>query len=152
SANICNRSMGLDTECDLTFEARGDAAVSEVIRNFRNRLLSEHLGVDPGELQQQIERSGSFHAAIAALQSDRRSLKTLDELPEWPETVIDAASLADPEQLVSLDRLMKEFSPARTTDRTRAPWGMLALAVLIIGGFAAMWRFTPLAELVSAEH
>src|SRR5215813_11504096 len=31
SANICNRSMGLDTECDLTFEARGDAAVSEVI-------------------------------------------------------------------------------------------------------------------------
>src|SRR5690606_8573115 len=47
SANLCNRSMGVDTECDLILEARGRPEVAAEIRRFRNRLLGEHLGVAP---------------------------------------------------------------------------------------------------------
>src|SRR5215813_3591929 len=67
SANICNRSMGLDTECDVTFEAQGDVRKAAVIRRFRDRLLGEHLGVGRDEVEAAIERSGGLNAAIASL-------------------------------------------------------------------------------------
>ena len=55
SANINNRSMGVDTECDLAIEAGGRAEIASAIRKFRDRLLSEHLGVT----QEEIEGDGS---------------------------------------------------------------------------------------------
>jgi phosphatidylserine/phosphatidylglycerophosphate/cardiolipin synthase-like enzyme/uncharacterized membrane protein YdjX (TVP38/TMEM64 family) len=152
SANICNRSMGLDTECDITFEARGEARTARAIRDFRNRLLGEHLGKKPAEVQRQFERSGGLHAAIAALQGDERTLKRLEKLPEWSDAVISAASVADPEELTALDRLVKEFSPAMTTDKTGPAWGKLLLLALVIAGLSAIWRFTPLAEFLTGER
>lgn len=65
SANLCNRSLGMDSECDLTFEARGDSRVAAVTRGFRDRLLGEHLGAsqrqvhaeyEPAERREQIRR------------------------------------------------------------------------------------------------
>jgi uncharacterized membrane protein YdjX (TVP38/TMEM64 family) len=153
SANICNRSMGLDTECDLTFEAQGDARKAEVIRDFRNRLLGEHLGVDPREVQSRVASGGAIIAAIAALHSDGRTLKILDPLPDWPDAVIEAAAIADPEELVELDRLIKEFSSADLiADRSRPAWGKLLLFVVLIAGLTAAWHYTPLKELITAER
>ena len=57
SANLNNRSMGLDTECDLTFEARGEPRIRSAISAFRSRLLAEHLGVDAVEIEKQIGRA-----------------------------------------------------------------------------------------------
>src|SRR6267378_35904 len=45
SSNLCNRSLGLDTEADVAIEARGRPQVANVIRRFREHLLAEHLGV-----------------------------------------------------------------------------------------------------------
>ena len=45
SANLNNRSMGLDTECDLALEAGGEQRIRSAISAFRSRLLAEHLGV-----------------------------------------------------------------------------------------------------------
>jgi phospholipase D1/2 len=45
SSNLSNRSMGLDTECDLAIETAGDARIGDAIAHFRDRLLGEHLGV-----------------------------------------------------------------------------------------------------------
>lgn len=47
SANLNNRSMGLDTECDLMIEAGSDTQTQKAIAHFRNRLVGEHLGVPP---------------------------------------------------------------------------------------------------------
>ncbi len=44
SANLTNRSMALDTECDLTVEA-SDERERAAIALLRNRLLGEHLGL-----------------------------------------------------------------------------------------------------------
>src|SRR5687768_1539304 len=44
SSNLTNRSMRLDTECDLTIEAVGEAQRSGIAR-LRDRLLAEHLGM-----------------------------------------------------------------------------------------------------------
>ena len=42
SANLNNRSLGLDTECDLAIEATGPR-ITEAIAGLRCRLLGEHL-------------------------------------------------------------------------------------------------------------
>src|SRR4029434_6054509 len=55
SANLNNRSMGLDTECDLAVEAE-EPATGNSIAYLRNRLLAEHLGVSP-------ERGAAAHSA-----------------------------------------------------------------------------------------
>src|SRR5688572_23991202 len=41
SANLCNRSMGMDTECDVLVESRGQPAVAVAVHSFRDRLIAE---------------------------------------------------------------------------------------------------------------
>ena len=151
SANLCNRSMGMDTECDLLIESRGDPRVAGIIRDFRDRLLAEHLGVTQEALLREIDRTKSLHGAIAALQSDGRSLRRLEE-KEWPEAIVSIASVADPEEPIALDMLKTErvFQEARLGERPA--WGRLAAIALGIALLAAVWRFTPLAGMVTPEN
>ena len=44
SANLNNRSMGTDTECDLTVVAENDSQRASIVA-MRNRLLADHCGV-----------------------------------------------------------------------------------------------------------
>ncbi len=74
SSNLSNRSMGLDTECDLAIEPRGDRRVAAGIAAFRDRLLAEHLGATPREVAAAIEQSGSLIGAIDRLGGRPRTL------------------------------------------------------------------------------
>jgi phosphatidylserine/phosphatidylglycerophosphate/cardiolipin synthase-like enzyme len=72
SSNLNNRSMGLDTECDLSIEARtGDPREEELraaVLGMRHRLLGEHLGVEPEEVAAAVEEhGGSLVRAVDAL-------------------------------------------------------------------------------------
>ncbi|PWW21021.1 phosphatidylserine/phosphatidylglycerophosphate/cardiolipin synthase-like enzyme [Geodermatophilus normandii] len=72
SSNLNNRSMGLDTECDLSIEARtGDpreTELREAVLAMRHRLLGEHLGVAPEEVAAAVEQhGGSLVRAVDAL-------------------------------------------------------------------------------------
>ncbi len=60
SANLNNRSLGLDTECDLCVEAGPDELTAQAIAGFRNRLLAEHLGSSPGEVSLAVAAEGSL--------------------------------------------------------------------------------------------
>jgi phosphatidylserine/phosphatidylglycerophosphate/cardiolipin synthase-like enzyme len=51
SANLTERSMGLDRELSLFWHAEGDGALAEDIANVRASLLGEHAGRDPAELR-----------------------------------------------------------------------------------------------------
>jgi phosphatidylserine/phosphatidylglycerophosphate/cardiolipin synthase-like enzyme len=77
SANLNNRSMGFDTECDLAIEATGPGAedLSRRILDFRHRLLAEHLDVEPSRVAAEVEARGGLAAAVDALMRPRgRSL------------------------------------------------------------------------------
>ncbi|HUF82252.1 MAG TPA: VTT domain-containing protein [Burkholderiales bacterium] len=152
SANLCNRSMGMDTECDLTVEARGREDVARAARDFRNDLLGEHLGVEPSRVKQEIERAGTIHGGIEALRSEGRSLRPLEGLPEWSDAVISLAEITDPERPVSMDQLILEFSPDTDVQKAGFAWGKALMIAGVCLGLAAMWRYTPLAGLVSAER
>lgn len=80
SSNVNNRSMGVDTECDLAVEVRpGDAdapALRAAILRVRDSLLAEHLGITRDELRETLQaEDGSLVRALDRLRG--RSGKTL---------------------------------------------------------------------------
>jgi uncharacterized membrane protein YdjX (TVP38/TMEM64 family) len=155
SANLCNRSFGLDTEADVAIEARGRSGVAAVIRGFRDRLIAEHLGVSTEKVKQEIDSAaGTLHGAISALaDKEGRSLRELTALPEWSEAVVSVAAVADPDEPIALEALFldRQHEDEAGEEKRRPAWGKLALLVLAIAGLSAAWRFTPLAQIVSAE-
>ncbi|MCZ2816127.1 phospholipase D-like domain-containing protein [Modestobacter sp. VKM Ac-2984] len=71
SSNLNNRSMGLDTECDLAIEAvegrPGADQVAATILAFRDRLLAEHLGCTPDDVSAAVTDAGSLVQGIERL-------------------------------------------------------------------------------------
>jgi phosphatidylserine/phosphatidylglycerophosphate/cardiolipin synthase-like enzyme len=75
STNLNNRSLGLDTECDLAIDAMtaGAAASStrSAIARVRAKMLAHHLGVRVQEITEAMEAFGSTIAAIESMRSQR---------------------------------------------------------------------------------
>jgi phospholipase D1/2 len=151
SANLCNRSMSIDTECDVVIESRGEARIAKVIADFRDGLIAEHLDVPREAFQRKRLETGSMHGAIAALRSQERSLRELENLQEWPEALLNVAAVADPDEPISFDYLELERAQAQAAQSPKPAWGKLVAIVAAIGVMMALWRFTPLAHLVTAE-
>ncbi|KQN71577.1 phospholipase D-like domain-containing protein [Devosia sp. Leaf64] len=96
SSNLNNRSMRLDTECDVTIDATfaQNEAVSETVRAIRNSLLGEHLAVSPDILEREVNARGLI-GAIEGLRNNGKSL-----VPYAPEDLSAVeAWLADHEVL-----------------------------------------------------
>jgi uncharacterized membrane protein YdjX (TVP38/TMEM64 family) len=152
SANLCNRSMGMDTECDVVVEARGEERVARVVQGFLCELLGEHLGAEPGTVQRAIKERGSIRGAIEALGSESRTLKRLEAKADVSETALTAAAIADPEAPVTLDRLSAYFAPSAASGGSGPAWGKFAVAALVLVALTLAWRFTPLADVVTAAN
>jgi phosphatidylserine/phosphatidylglycerophosphate/cardiolipin synthase-like enzyme len=136
SANLCNRSMGMDSECDAAIEARGAGRVAAAIAAYRNRLLGEHLDVPPAAVAAAVREHGSLAGAIAALAGRHRTLCQLHERCDWPQAVVELASIGDPRQPVSLGRLIEDFGPeAPAADGARAlslRRGLIGVGILVL--------------------
>jgi phospholipase D1/2 len=78
SSNLSNRSMGLDTECDVAIDAHGEARIAAAVAGFRDRLLGEHLGVAPSAVADATRRCGSLIGAVERLAGGPRTLVPLD--------------------------------------------------------------------------
>lgn len=151
SANLCNRSMGMDTECDVLIEARGDPNVARKIAEIRSRLFAEHTGTSSEEVEACLAQGGPLHQAIGRLGSPARCMKRLEELPEWSEAIVNVASIADPPEPISVEGLTSDLR-ADIQPATGGPaWGKLFLIALAIAGLAAAWRYTPLADWITPE-
>ena len=73
SSNLNNRSIGLDTECDLAIEASSDDARRAIVR-VRDQLLAEHVGSDADTVARTIAETGSVIAAAERLNTGPRRL------------------------------------------------------------------------------
>ena len=69
SCNINNRSMGYDTECDMSFEAFGPGAEANraEITRLRDTLLTHWLGCPKPSVQQAVAEFGGVGRALEAL-------------------------------------------------------------------------------------
>ncbi|WP_082684482.1 phospholipase D-like domain-containing protein [Aureimonas ureilytica] len=110
SSNLNNRSMRLDTECDVTVDTAlpGNFDKASTIRALRDDLLSEHLNRSQSEVTAEIERTGSLIAAIEALRDSGKSLRPYEppELTSIEEWLADNEVL-DPE---GPDEMFEPFS------------------------------------------
>jgi phosphatidylserine/phosphatidylglycerophosphate/cardiolipin synthase-like enzyme len=90
SSNMNNRSLGLDTECDVTIDARRtrNAASRPAIRAIRDGLIAEHLGSKASTITARIARTGSLIKAIESHRGKGRSLRpyevpNLGDIEKW---------------------------------------------------------------------
>jgi phospholipase D1/2 len=153
SANLSNRSMGMDTECDVTIEANGKAEVARAIRGFRDGLLAEHSGCEVDPVARAVQRCGSMAAAVESLGTDGRCLKTL-EAPELSKSMLKLAEIGDPaEPLLEtiVTRTEPEKRAAKRFPLRRVAW-FLGGAVAAALALAFLWTHTPLADLISREN
>jgi phosphatidylserine/phosphatidylglycerophosphate/cardiolipin synthase-like enzyme len=116
SSNLNNRSVGLDTECDLAIEASNDDARRAVIR-IRDQLLAEHLGADVDTVARTTAETGSVIAAVERLNTGPRRLCPLEAMEgRGPTRPIFGTWLFDPK---------RPFEPLwfrrRKTRKRRAP-------------------------------
>jgi phosphatidylserine/phosphatidylglycerophosphate/cardiolipin synthase-like enzyme/uncharacterized membrane protein YdjX (TVP38/TMEM64 family) len=151
SSNLSNRSMGMDTECDVTVEARGTPDVQRTIRGFRDRLIAEHTGEDPNKVAQAIEAAGGIAGAIATLGSKERRLKIL-EAPELSDATMALAGIGDPEKPI-FESVAGGMKPAMKRGRhfplKRAIAAFILLAAIVL---ALVWTRTPLADYLTREN
>jgi phosphatidylserine/phosphatidylglycerophosphate/cardiolipin synthase-like enzyme len=98
SSNLNNRSVGLDTECDLAIEA-GNADERRSIGRLRERLLAEHLGVSPESVAQALAAEGSLVRAIDVLNHNARGLRPFEAMAtSGPVRPVFGTPLLDPKK------------------------------------------------------
>jgi phosphatidylserine/phosphatidylglycerophosphate/cardiolipin synthase-like enzyme len=148
SSNMNNRSLRLDTECDVVIDAASAAnagnteAIGEAIGGLRDRLLGEHLGLAPVSVHARIEAEGSLIAAIEALRGGGRSLRPY-EVPLLNDVEIWLADnqLLDPEGPEDIFKpLSQRGLLRRLRHRFRRPRGKLSRLQQVGPPKARWWR------------
>lgn len=101
SANMNNRSLGLDSECDMFIDATrpGNGHATAGITKLRHALLAEHLGLPRREVAAALEQNPSM---LALIQNAPRRGKYLEPFALRPLTETERAvadnALLDPER------------------------------------------------------
>jgi len=150
SANLADRSMGADTECDLVVAAASDADRAGILAVL-GRLAGEHCGVEGAEMAERIGRAGSLLAAVdGAAGGERLLLPIVDEgCASAEKTGIEAvADPARPLPAAEPIAFVAQAAPAPSRLRWLVP---AVLVAALVAAVAAAWRFTGLAEVADVE-
>lgn len=153
SANLNNRSMGLDSECDLALEAQESSPTASVITRFRDRLVSEHLGTTAERVAEEIEAHGSLIGAVEALRGPGRSLRPFPDVPpDAIDIAVAGSDVLDPGATMGPERIADELT-GDATERTMLRKSLIRLAVVLAAllGLAVLWRWGPLSQLADAD-
>jgi phosphatidylserine/phosphatidylglycerophosphate/cardiolipin synthase-like enzyme/uncharacterized membrane protein YdjX (TVP38/TMEM64 family) len=141
SSNLSNRSMGLDTECDVILHGSGDARVQLAIAEFRNSLLAEHLDADAVAVEQTIGATGSLIEAIERHGSERRSLRPgVAMAPEWMLEALPDRAIVDPERPIELRRWLEEGLPRGVREGTEVNLKVVGVVAAIGGAVVALFH------------
>lgn len=142
SSNLTNRSMRLDTECDLTIEATNEQERREITR-LRNCLLGEHLGMSAEQVGDALSKDPSL---IRLVDSRRHTPRCLRELPREDHSnqpIIDD-DLVDPSRPLTADVVIESLaaSVAARPMRRLLPWMVAGIAIAVTA--VLLWRtFSP---------
>jgi phospholipase D1/2 len=153
SANISNRSMGFDSECDLAFEAGAGSELCQAISRMRNSLLAEHLGTNTERVEAVLGETNSLLSSIKVLSDNpERTLHLVDcSVPDWLNQMIPESAVVDPETPLAPEKLVEEFV---VSEQHGSASGALLRGLLILAGIfviAAAWRWTGLRNWLNLE-
>lgn len=135
SANLSQRSMGLDTECDIL-------VADKCAEWLAADLLAEHMGAGVDDVAERLASDGLF-AAIDCFNDGPRRLETL----ETPDDELEQAVLKPMAQIADLEKPLMRSSAGPTEEATddgerpmHAPasgWIFIALVAAVLG----LWIF-----------
>lgn len=153
SANLCNRSIAVDTECDLVIAAETDEQRAGVAA-VRNRLIAEHCGAGEDEVAALMCRTGSLFQTLDALKDRDHRLCPVDDKP--PKGGFDLAAIeavADPLRPLSADQYLLP-DPSREPPSQRRISALLLIGLTVLGVVVLVlaWRYTPLSEWASPSR
>jgi phosphatidylserine/phosphatidylglycerophosphate/cardiolipin synthase-like enzyme len=154
SSNFNNRSMRLDTECDVTIDStRADnARAGEAIAHVAHALVAEHTGSEPDVVARRLAETGSLIATIEALSpaSGRRlrayEAPDLNSIEEWlaDNEVLDPEGPEEMfEALAERGGLLRRLRPGHEAPAPVALYAAgAAAAAVAVGGMigVALWR------------
>jgi phosphatidylserine/phosphatidylglycerophosphate/cardiolipin synthase-like enzyme len=135
SSNLTNRSMRLDSECDLTIEAMTPEHRSRVAA-LRNRLLAEHLGISADAVQAWLAHDRSW---VRLVDSRRETSRCLRELPDGSAPPLVDAGIVDPSRPVTADVAIEAVASSLVSQPARRlrRWAIAAVAT---AAAIALWR------------
>ena len=144
SANINNRSMGADTECDLAFEADSEEHF-EFIRGQRRRLIGHFCGVGEDTIAENEDDLFGFLDRHAASGPGRALLPIDCETTSLGAMADIIQPIADPKHPLNLQRTARRMWTPRT---------VLAVAgtVAALAGLALAWQTTSLRDLADIGY
>jgi uncharacterized membrane protein YdjX (TVP38/TMEM64 family)/phosphatidylserine/phosphatidylglycerophosphate/cardiolipin synthase-like enzyme len=145
SANLANRSMLLDTECAIAIESRGEPRIAAAIAAVRDRLLAEHLALEPATVGATVARRGVV-GAIELLRGGGRTLAPLEPVLDERAALLAPQALVDPERPIEPERLVRQLMPEEAGRPTSRRLVMLGGAAAALGLLAIAWRWTPLSQ------
>lgn len=153
SSNLSNRSMGLDSECDLAIEADVGSEAYYAIQTVRRRLMCEHMGIDMTHLRSSEAEHNSLIQAIEANQNTERTLKHLHtEVDPDIDQLVPESALIDPEQPYKSDYLVNHFVPNKDKPHTARHFLKVILLLTTLLILVSAWRWTPLGDWLEIDN
>lgn len=138
SSNINNRSLCMDTECDLLLEVETDAD-RETVAGIRNDLIREHTGYEKEIIEEVARGKREVTFLLNYLGHSRQHLyKINDERYRHVRFSGLAKMLVDPLTFPFTAKASLAFAKVRVT--------RLLLVVVCIVALGLLWKITPLAE------
>ena len=142
SANLNNRSMGFDSEMDLAIQIKSDAEGPSTIRQIRDKLIAEHLGIAPETATALFDDSGLQFLKLEAQHSRtkilrRYKVKTFSPIANY----FSRLDFVDPDTVSELERLVQSHFPVRpipSESFTSSGWFRYALIVVFIATLTAI--------------
>ena len=148
SANLNNRSMGTDTECDLAIDASSAKERAQIL-DVRHRLLADHCGTTPEEVARFFASGNGLLEAARTLSGAGHSLRTVDDgKPDPEEMARYVEGIADPERPVAAQTFAAMELSGQAPRLTVGRIGPLVGALFVVLGLTAAWHLTPLADLL----
>ena len=148
SANLNNRSMGTDTECDLAIEATTEQERARIL-DIRHRLLADHCGVPAAEVARHFAEDRGLIRASYELMGAGHSLRDVDDgEPDPAEMARYVEGVADPERPIAADAFAAMELTGHTPRLTIGKLAKLGGALLLVLALTLAWHFTTLSNLL----
>lgn len=152
SANINNRSMGMDTECDVTLIGETDEQRRKIAA-VRNDLIREHTGYEAEEIDRMVHESPSAKCFLEEKSGSRQHLRAIDDSAYRDERFISLAiALADPRRPLITAGLTRFPEILRLRQwKGRRIWGTAAIAAVVLLMLPLLWAMTGLGGKLDTE-
>jgi len=156
SANLSNRSMGLDTECDLCLEVTDEEGRARIAA-LRRELIGNLLDCEPQHLASAEREAGGLIGAIEAIRADappgRKTLTPLEGAvdPEWERQLPDER-LIDPKRPLNVLDVGDAVVGRRHLPHARRRLRFGIALVVLLAALAILWRWSGLGESLDPQQ